>query len=113
MAATVPPDPGQKAAVTRPCRDNPKVPHGIPARIRKPPRPDGTEIRIVQTLHPTGIVIIVTFLILGLVLWSRAGYYGGAALFTAGLFVLHGVMYCIGFVLKARRAEKRIRQLAA
>ena len=79
---------------------------------RMTPRPDGTEIQIVQTLHPTGIVIIVTFLILALVLWSRAGYYGGAALFTAYLIVLHTVMYCIRFWPQARRAEKRIRQLA-
>jgi hypothetical protein len=79
---------------------------------RMTPRPDGTEIQIVQTLHPTGIVIIVSFLILALVLWSRAGYYGGAALFTAGLIVLHGVMYCIRFWPQARRAEERIRQLA-
>ena len=74
-------------------------------------RPDGTEIRIVQTLHPAGIVVIVTFLILAFALWSRAGYYGGAALFTAGLIVLHGLMYWIRFCPQARRAEKRIRQL--
>ena len=79
---------------------------------RMTPLPDGTEIQIVQTLHPTGIVIIVSFLILALVLWSRAGYYGGAALFTAGLIVLHGVMYSIRFWPQARRAEERIRQLA-
>ena len=75
------------------------------------PRSDGTEIQIVRTLHPSGIVIIVSFLILVFALWSRAGYYGGAALFTAGLIVLHGVMYCIRFCPQARRAEQRIRQL--
>ena len=80
---------------------------------RMTPRPDGTEIRIVQTLHPIGIVIIVGFLILAFVLWARVEYYGGAAMFTAGLFVLHGLMYCIGFLPQARRAEERIRQLAA
>jgi hypothetical protein len=40
---------------------------------RMTPRPDGTEIQIVETLHPTGIVIIVTFLILALALWARVG----------------------------------------
>lgn len=80
---------------------------------RMTPRPDGTEIQIVQTLHPAGIIIIVIFLILALLLWSRAEYYGGAAMFTAGLFVLHGVMYCMGFWRQARRAEERIRQLVA
>ena len=72
------------------------------------PRPDGTEIKIVQTLHPAGIIIIVTFLILVFLLWSRPGYYGRPAIFTAGLFVLHGVMYCLGFWREARRAEERI-----
>jgi hypothetical protein len=80
---------------------------------RMTPRPNGgTEIQIVQTLHPAGIIIIVSFLILALLLWSRAEYYGGAGLFTAGLFFLHGLMYCIGFLPQARRAEERIRQLA-
>ena len=79
---------------------------------RMTPRPDGTEIRLVQTLHPTGIIIIVIFLILAFVLWARTGHYGGAGIFTAGLFVLHSVMYCLGFWRHARRAEERIRQLA-
>jgi hypothetical protein len=75
-------------------------------------RPDGTEIQIVRTLHPTGIVIIVGFLILAFVLWARTEYYGGAAMFTAGLFFLYGLMYCIAFWPQARRAEERIRQLS-
>ena len=76
------------------------------------PRSDGTEIQIVRTLHPSGIVIIVSFLILVFALWSRLEYVGGAAIFTAGLFIFHGLMYCIGFLPQARRAEERIRQLA-
>ena len=68
-------------------------------------RPDGTEIRLVQTLHPTGIVIIVIFLILAFLLWSRTGYYGGAGIFTAGVVVFHAVRYGMGF-WRARRAEK-------
>ena len=79
---------------------------------RMKPRSDGTEIQIVRTLHPTGIVVIAAFLILAFALWARVEYYGGAAMFTAGLFVLHGLMYCIAFLPQARRAEERIRQLA-
>ena len=58
------------------------------------PRPDGTEIRIVQTLHPIGIVIIVGVLILGLVLGRRVGDYRDI---IAGLFVLHCLLYFIGY----------------
>jgi hypothetical protein len=77
---------------------------------RMTPRSDGTEIRIMQTLHPIGIVIIVGVLILGLVLARRVGDYRDI---IAGLFVLHCVTYFIGFLPQARRAEARIRQLAA
>ena len=77
---------------------------------RMTPRSDGTEIRIVQTLHPIGILIIVGVLILGLVLARRVGDYRDI---IAGLFVLHCVTYFIGFLSQARRAEAHVRQLAA
>jgi hypothetical protein len=78
-------------------------------RGRMTPRPDGTEIRIVQTLHPIGIAIIVVVLILGFVLGRRVGDYRDI---IGGLFVLHCLMYWIAFLPQARRAEARIRQLA-
>ena len=81
-------------------------------RGRLTPLPDGTKIKLVQTLHPAGIVIIVGLVILALVLWSRTEYIGGAGFFTAGLLVLHGVLYCMAFLPQARRAERSIRQLA-
>jgi hypothetical protein len=82
-------------------------------RGRMTPRAGGTEIQVVQTLHPIGVAAMVGFLILGLVLGSRAGDYRGAAIFVAGLFVFHCVMYFIGFLPEARRAEERIRQLVS
>jgi hypothetical protein len=77
---------------------------------RMTPRVDGTEIRIVQTLHPAGIIIIVGVLVLGLVLGRLVGDYRDI---IVGLFVLHCLTYFIGFLPQARRAEARIRQLAA
>lgn len=74
------------------------------------PRPDGTEIRIVQTLHPIGIVIIVGVLILGLYLGRRIGDYRNI---LVGLFVFHCLLYFIGYWPQARHALARIRQLAA
>jgi hypothetical protein len=79
-------------------------------RGRMTPRFDGTEIKIVQTLHPAGILIIVSVLILGFFLARRVGDYRDI---IAGLLVFHGLMYFIGFLPQARRAEERMRQLAA
>lgn len=80
---------------------------------RMTPRPDGTEIQVVQTLHPIAIAAMLAFLIVWVVVVVRAEDYRSAAIFIAGLFVFHCVMYLIGFLPEARRAEERIRQLAA
>jgi len=57
--------------------------------------PGGSTIRLVETFHPIQIGIIIAF-------------------FTLLVFLLfHCVMYFIGFLPEARRAEERIRELAA
>ena len=77
------------------------------------PRSDGSTIRLVETFHPIQIGIIIAFFTFGAVLGMRST--GVKALFATLLVFLlfHCVMYFIGFLPEARRAEKRIRELAA
>jgi hypothetical protein len=79
-------------------------------RGRMTARPDGTEIKVVQTLHPIGVLIIVGVLALGFYLARRYGDYRDIII---ALFVLHCLLYFTAFWWRARRAEERIRELAA
>jgi len=77
------------------------------------PRPGGSTIRLVETFHPIQIAIIVAFFTFGAVVGMRSS--GVKALFATLLVFLlfHCVMYFIGFLPEVRRAEERIRELAA
>jgi len=77
------------------------------------PRSGGSTIRLVATFHPIQIAIIVAFFTFPAVLGMRSS--GVKALFATLLVFLlfHCVMYFIGFLPEARRAEERIRELAA
>jgi hypothetical protein len=75
--------------------------------------PYGSTIRIVETFHPIQIGIIIAFFTFAAVLGMRSS--GVSALFATLLVFLlfHCVMYFIGFLPEARRAEERIRELTA
>jgi hypothetical protein len=77
------------------------------------PRPEGSIIRLLETFHPIQIGIIVAFFTLPAVLGMRSS--GVKALFATLLVFLlfHCVMYFVGFLPEARRAEERIRELTA
>jgi hypothetical protein len=77
------------------------------------PHSGGSTIRLVQTFHPIQIGIIVAFFTFAAVVGMRSS--GVQALFATLLVFLlfHCVMYFIGFLPEARRAEERIRELAA
>jgi hypothetical protein len=77
------------------------------------PRPEGSTIRVLETFHPIQIGIIIAFFTLPAVLGMRSS--GVKALFATLLVFLlfHCVMYFIGFLPEARRAEDRIRELTA
>jgi len=77
------------------------------------PSPDGSTIRVIETFHPVQIGILVAFFTIPAVLGMRSS--GIKALFVALLVFLlfHCVMYFIGFLPEARRAEERIRELTA
>jgi hypothetical protein len=77
-------------------------------RIR--PTQGGTEIKIVESLHPVVIVVLLgVFLGLPLLL---AGFGRDFIIWLAVLFVFHCCMYFIGFLPAARRAEDLIRKIA-
>ena len=70
----------------------------------------GTETRIVESLHPIVIALFVgVFVVLPLVL---GGFGRSFIIWLALLFFSHIVMYFIGFVPAARKAEDRIRHIA-
>ena len=77
------------------------------------PHPGGSTIRLVETFHPIQIGIIIAFFTFAAVVGMRST--GVKALFATLLVFLlfHCVMYFIGFLPEARRAEERIRELAA
>ena len=77
------------------------------------PHPAGSTIRLVETFHPIQIGIIIAFFTFPAVVGMRST--GVKALFATLLVFLlfHCVMYFIGFLPEARRAEERIRELAA
>ena len=78
------------------------------------PRPDGSTIHIVETFHPIQIAIIVGFFTFGGVVVGGKSSVWDAVFGTLLLFVIfHCVMYFIGFLPDARKAEERIRQLTA
>jgi len=72
----------------------------------------GTEIKIAVGLHPSVIVVILVFFVilpLGLAGFSREFL----IYFAAILFPFHCLMYFFGFLPAARKAEDRIRRIAA
>ena len=77
------------------------------------PRPGGTTIRLVETFHPIQIGVIIAFFTFPAVLGMRSS--GVKALFATLLVFLlfHCVMYFIGFLSEARKADERIRELMA
>ena len=76
--------------------------------------PGGSTIRLVETFHPIQIAIIVGFFTFGGVVVGGKSSVWDAVFGTLLLFVIfHCVMYFIGFLPDARKAEERIRQLTA
>jgi len=80
---------------------------------RVSPRGGGSTISLLETFHPIQISIIVAFFTFPAVVGMRSS--GVKALFATLLVFLlfHSVMYFIGFLPEARRAEERIRELTA
>jgi hypothetical protein len=75
------------------------------------PQPGGSKIHLLQTFHPVQIVIISAFFFLPGIIGTRT-VGPKALLMAASLFLLfHVVMYFIGFLPEARKAERRIREL--
>jgi hypothetical protein len=77
-------------------------------------RPDGSMILLVQTFSRVQIGIIVAFFTFGgVVVGGESGvwqaFFGALILFLA----FHCVMYFVGFLPDARKAEARIRELTA
>jgi hypothetical protein len=71
----------------------------------------GTEIQIVESLHPIVIFILLSiFILLPLVV---AGFSREFLLWVLMLFVFHCVMYFVGFLPAARKAEDCLRRIAA
>jgi hypothetical protein len=77
------------------------------------PRPGGSTIRLVETFHPIQVAIIVAFFSFPAIVGMRASGLKAICATVIVFLLFHCVMYFIGFLPEARRAEERIRQLAA
>jgi len=75
------------------------------------PHARGSTIRVIETFHPLQIVIIVAFFALGGRVGMRTA--GPKSFLMAGsaFLLFHLIMYFIGFLPEARKAERRIRDL--
>jgi len=75
------------------------------------PHARGSTIRVIETFHPLQIVIIVAFFALGGLVGMRTA--GPKSFLMAGsaFLLFHLIMYFIGFLPEARKAERRIRDL--
>jgi hypothetical protein len=72
-----------------------------------------TEIHVEQTLHPAAFIVVAVIFGFILSVALRTGDWKSVAGILILLFIVHSVMYVIGFLPDATRVEERLSTLAA
>jgi hypothetical protein len=74
---------------------------------------DGSTIRLTETFQPIQIAIIISIYVLPPIVAIVTDGINTALCILLSIIFFHSIMYFVGFLPEARRAEARIRQLVA